>query len=144
MSDSAQAPVSTTEASHKIIVHHLNKSRSQRILWLLEELDIPYEIKKYQRTPELLAPKELKAPTRIWFVCLLSPIYSHLSKIPGKFFAGGDEPTAADFLMHLSLEAFALRATSTMGEETKKFMEHVSARPAYQRALEKGRKYDNA
>ena len=32
-----------------IIVHHLNNSRSQRILWLLEELAIPYELKLYQR-----------------------------------------------------------------------------------------------
>jgi glutathione S-transferase len=45
-----------------ITVHHLNDSRSQRILWLLEELDLPYEIKRYQRNPETrLAPPELKA-----------------------------------------------------------------------------------
>jgi glutathione S-transferase len=44
-----------------ITVHHLNNSRSQRILWLLEELEVPYEIKKYQRDPVTnLAPKELK------------------------------------------------------------------------------------
>ncbi|MBI1328886.1 MAG: glutathione S-transferase [Alphaproteobacteria bacterium] len=45
-----------------IKVHHLNNSRSQRILWLLEELGVPYEIVKYQRgTPVPLAPPELKA-----------------------------------------------------------------------------------
>jgi glutathione S-transferase len=45
-----------------IIVHHLNNSRSQRILWLLEELGLPYEIRKYQRDPKtMLAPPELKA-----------------------------------------------------------------------------------
>jgi glutathione S-transferase len=45
-----------------IIVHHLNNSRSQRILWLLEELGLPYEIKKYQRDPKtMLAPPELRA-----------------------------------------------------------------------------------
>ena len=45
-----------------IIVHHLNDSRSQRILWLLEELNVPYEIKRYQRDPQTrLAPSELKA-----------------------------------------------------------------------------------
>ena len=32
-----------------IVVHHLNNSRSQRVLWLLEELGLPYEIKRYQR-----------------------------------------------------------------------------------------------
>jgi glutathione S-transferase len=45
-----------------IIVHHLNDSRSQRILWLLEELAVPYEIKHYQRDAQTrLAPPELKA-----------------------------------------------------------------------------------
>jgi len=34
-----------------IVVHHLNDSRSQRILWLLEELGLPYEIKRYRRDP---------------------------------------------------------------------------------------------
>jgi hypothetical protein len=43
-----------------IIVHHLNNSRSQRILWLLEELELNYEIKKYQRGSDMLAPPELK------------------------------------------------------------------------------------
>ena len=43
-----------------IIVHHLNNSRSQRILWLLEELGLPYEIKRYQRDAKtMLAPPEL-------------------------------------------------------------------------------------
>lgn len=45
-----------------ITVHHLNNSRSQRVLWLLEELQLPYEIKRYQRDPQtLLAPPELRA-----------------------------------------------------------------------------------
>jgi glutathione S-transferase len=44
-----------------LTVHHLNNSRSQRVLWLLEELGCPYEIMKYQRDPQtLLAPPELK------------------------------------------------------------------------------------
>jgi glutathione S-transferase len=44
-----------------LTVHHLNNSRSQRILWLLEELGTPYEIKKYQRMEGIpLAPPELK------------------------------------------------------------------------------------
>ena len=45
-----------------IVVHHLNNSRSQRILWLLEELGLPYEIKHYQRDAKtMLAPPELRA-----------------------------------------------------------------------------------
>ena len=44
-----------------ITVHHLNNSRSQRVLWLLEELGLPYEITKYQRDPAtMLAPPELQ------------------------------------------------------------------------------------
>jgi glutathione S-transferase len=43
-----------------IVVHHLNNSRSQRVLWLLEELGVPYEIQKYQRDAKtMLAPPEL-------------------------------------------------------------------------------------
>ena len=44
-----------------IVVHHLNDSRSQRILWLMEELGLPYEIKQYQRLPTRLAPPDLAA-----------------------------------------------------------------------------------
>ena len=44
-----------------ITVHHLNNSRSQRVLWLLEELGVPYEIKRYQRDAKtMLAPPELR------------------------------------------------------------------------------------
>ncbi|MBV8063784.1 MAG: glutathione S-transferase [Nevskia sp.] len=45
-----------------IVVHHLNNSRSQRVLWLLEELGLPYEVKHYQRDANtMLAPPELLA-----------------------------------------------------------------------------------
>jgi glutathione S-transferase len=45
-----------------ITVHHLNNSRSQRILWLLEELGLDYGMKRYTRDPDtLLAPPELRA-----------------------------------------------------------------------------------
>jgi glutathione S-transferase len=45
-----------------ILVHHLNNSRSQRILWLLEELGVPYEVKRYERDSKtMLAPPELRA-----------------------------------------------------------------------------------
>jgi glutathione S-transferase len=44
-----------------IVVHHLNNSRSQRVLWLLEELGLAYDIKRYERDKEtMLAPPELK------------------------------------------------------------------------------------
>jgi glutathione S-transferase len=45
-----------------ITVHHLNLSRSHRVLWVLEELGLPYEVKNYERNPKtMLAPPELKA-----------------------------------------------------------------------------------
>ena len=45
-----------------ITVHHLENSRSQRILWLLEELGLPYDVKRYERDQKtMLAPPELKA-----------------------------------------------------------------------------------
>ena len=45
-----------------ITVHHLNNSRSQRVLWLLEELGVAYEVKRYQRDPKtMLAPASLRA-----------------------------------------------------------------------------------
>ena len=44
-----------------IVLHHLNQSRSQRVLWLLEELGLPYEIKFYERNARtMLAPPELR------------------------------------------------------------------------------------
>lgn len=44
-----------------LVVHHLNESRSQRVLWLLEELSLPYEVRFYARDPGTrLAPPELK------------------------------------------------------------------------------------
>ncbi len=45
-----------------IAVHHLNNSRSQRVLWLLEELGVPYEVKRYERDPATMrAPASLRA-----------------------------------------------------------------------------------
>ncbi len=45
-----------------LTVHHLENSRSQRVLWLLEELGVPYEVKRYNRDPKtMLAPAELRA-----------------------------------------------------------------------------------
>ncbi|PIJ50383.1 glutathione S-transferase [Erwinia sp. OLTSP20] len=43
-----------------ITVHHLNQSRSLRIVWMLEELALPYQLVRYQREPTLLAPVSLK------------------------------------------------------------------------------------
>src|SRR6476469_8634068 len=56
------APIPYRRKNPMIVVHHLNNSRSQRILWLLAELGLPYEIRKYQRDAKtMLAPPELRA-----------------------------------------------------------------------------------
>ena len=45
-----------------LTIHHLGKSQSERIIWLCEELGVPYELKRYQRDPvTILSPPELKA-----------------------------------------------------------------------------------
>lgn len=44
-----------------ITVHHLDNSRSQRLLWLLEELEVPYDIQRYKRDPDtMMAPESLR------------------------------------------------------------------------------------
>ena len=49
-------------SARMITVHHLNNSRSQRVLWLLEELGVPYELRRYERDLKtMLAPPELRA-----------------------------------------------------------------------------------
>jgi glutathione S-transferase len=100
-----------------IIVHHLNNSRSQRILWLLEELELPYEIRFYQRDKTTnLAPPELKAVHPLGKSPLLeidgriimesAAIVQHLCE---NFGAGRFLPAAGsdDALRHLQLMHFA-------------------------------------
>ncbi|KDQ10410.1 hypothetical protein BOTBODRAFT_163976 [Botryobasidium botryosum FD-172 SS1] len=242
--EAAAQPISKAEpaaavsapSESTLVVHHLNNSRSQRILWLLEELEIPYSIKKYERTPTMVAPKELKdvhplgkspvitdgdltiaesgaiveyiiakyakgrcqppdsgfvdnlyfshyaegtimpvlfnkliftlIPARAPFlirpvarvICagvtktLVEPqlrtngemIEKHLEKTNGGWFAGGDVPTAADFMMLFPMEAIVKRAPDCLGEKSKAYVEMIHARPAYKRALEKGGRYEFA
>ncbi|KIY49380.1 thioredoxin-like protein [Fistulina hepatica ATCC 64428] len=53
-------PASTSSEQPKIVLYWLEQSRAQRILWLLEELKLPYELKVFHRQPDKLAPPELK------------------------------------------------------------------------------------
>lgn len=221
-----------------IKVHHLNNSRSQRVLWLLEELELPYEVIRYQRDPKtMLAPKELRAihplgksPVieldgqvlaesaaiietlterydsehrvspplqplegeermryRYWLhyaegsampPLLLSLVFSRLKQAPMPFFVkpvargiadkamssfvgpqlrlhldyieselgqrawfAGERFTAADIQMSFPVEAAMARAKDGQRPRMQAFVERIQARPAYQRALEKGGPY---
>ncbi|KAH9921386.1 thioredoxin-like protein [Amylocystis lapponica] len=190
-----------------LVVHHLNDSRSQRVLWLLEELHVDYEIKKYQRTESHTAPPELKAVhplgtapvivdgditlaesgaiiqylldkygqgrgqppqsgkiddlfSRAFFLRpLLQPLFAqldgwalaprfkrhaqfieaHLAKADG-WFAGGDSPTAADYMMQIALDFWAAGRAEELGEHTLVYIQRVHDRCA----IEKGGKYSYA
>lgn len=216
-----------------LVVHHLNNSRSQRVLWLLEELGLPYEIKRYQRdAATMLAPPELKAihalgkspvitdgdkviaetgaiveyiletygqgrlipaagtPERLRYTywlhyaegsamtpLLLKLVFTALpnrapglmkglvksiaAKAQGSFvdpqikahvdyweaelsksaWFAGDEMTGADIMMSFPLEAGIARGGAASRPHVKAFVDKVHARPAYQRALERGGPY---
>ncbi|TFK41552.1 thioredoxin-like protein [Crucibulum laeve] len=216
-----------------LVIHHLNNSRSQRILWLLEELELPYEIKKYERTAQGRAPPELlkinplgKAPvitdgdvtvaesgaiveyiiskygngkaivpeagyldnlyythyaegslmpilvqkyifdlipknTPFYIRPIVNMVFSqldrqlvqpeikknleyvesHLAKSSTGWFAGGQEPTAADYQMAFPLEAVVAISSVQVGPKIQEYVKMVHSRPAYKRALEKGGEY---
>lgn len=216
-----------------IIVHHLADSRSQRVLWLLEEMGLAYEVKRYERDPAtMLAPPALKtvhplgkspvvddgdirvaetgaiiehllgkpegaalrpaagteagrrftywlhyaegsamppllmklvfgqAPNRA--PALVRPIIKAFSaKVQSSFidpqiaahtgwweaelarseWFAGDAFSAADIMMSFPVEAGATRASYDDKPRLKAFLQRIHARPAYQRALERGGPY---
>jgi len=67
-------------------------------------------------------------------------IETHLSKT-GEWFAGGDHPTAADYMMSFPLEAMVSEAPEMLGPKAAEFVKRVQSRPAYKRGLEKGGDY---
>lgn len=97
-----------------IIVHHLEESRSQRVLWLLEELGLDYEVRRYERNPQTrLAPPELKDIHPLG----KSPVLQHDGRVfaesgaiieyfaeregGGKLSVGQGDPSRADYLYWL-------------------------------------------
>jgi glutathione S-transferase len=203
-----------------IQVHHLNNSRSQRVLWLLEELAVPYEIVKYQRDAQTsLAPESLKkihplgkspairdgdqvviesgaileylvrrhgrgrlAPAESspdWprYVQLMhyaegsamlplmlklyasrlgdaaaplapritSEIENHLgwldSELAGRDWFVGDSLSAADIQLSFVIQAARMLHGLDKFPNLARFLERVKARPAYQKALERGGPY---
>jgi glutathione S-transferase len=221
-----------------LIVHHLNNSRSQRVLWMLEELGVEYETRLYRRDPRtLLAPPELRAvhplgkspvvtddgvtlaesgaiidylvdrygegrfappygtsPERLRFnfwmhyaegsampPLLLKLVALRIGSAPMPFFVkpiarriaqtmqdsfidpqlklhlgfiegelaksewfAGDEFSAADVQMSFPLETASQRAGAKQLPRVMAFLQRIHARPAYQRALARGGKYDFA
>ncbi|MGF6985708.1 glutathione S-transferase [Paraburkholderia atlantica] len=218
-----------------LTVHHLNNSRSQRVLWLLEELSVPYGIKRYERDPKtMLAPPELRAvhplgkspvitdagltiaesgaiveylvdrygagrfapppgtPERLRYTywlhyaegsamppLLLKLIARRIANASMPFFAkpiarkiaaslqanfvdpqlklhfgyidnelsatgwfAGNDFTAADVQMSFPLEAATARGITAQLPAISAFLQRIHARPAYQRALERGGKYE--
>jgi glutathione S-transferase len=109
-----------------IVVHHLNNSRSQRVLWLLEELEVPYEVKRYVKG-DFVQPQ----------------IGLHLNYVEGELarstWFAGSELTAADVQMSFPLEAAAARGgLDVRRQRIRTFLERIHGRPAYQRALKRG------
>jgi len=204
-------------------VHHLNNSRSQRIVWLLEELGTPYEIVKYQRlSPIPMAPPELKAVHPLgkspvitdgahtiaesgaiieyvldrygngrlrpdpksddhvkyieWMYyaegSAMLPLMMHLyagylgdgaaplrpridseiannlayiaNALKDREYLVGNALTGADIQIAFVLEAANSSGLLTDYPVLTKYLEHVQARPAYKRAIEKGGPYDLA
>lgn len=203
-----------------LIVHHLNNSRSQRILWLLEEIGRPYEIKYYQRDAETnLAPPELlavhplgKSPmiedegrviiesgAIVEYICerhgggayvpargtddyvrhtelihfaegsamtpILLALYtarlgeaaaplmprigqqldSHFdfmeSELSSAGFFMGSSLSAADFMLSFPAEVAKMQGRTASRPKLGAFVDMIHARPAWQRALEKGGPY---
>ena len=217
-----------------ITVHHLNNSRSQRVLWLLEELGLEYRIVHYQRDAQtMLAPPELKAVHKLgkspvitdgditvaetgaiieyiletygdarlqpqrgtqaarqftyWLhyaegslmpLLVMTLIFRRIETAPMPFFVrpvargivknvrhvyldpniknhvdfieaelaqtgwfAGDQFSAADIQMSFPLEAAQSRGALQQHGNLARFLERIHARPAYQRALEKGGPY---
>ena len=83
-----------------LVVHHLNNSRSQRVLWLLEELGVEYDVVRYQRQSDMRAPAELRA---------IHP----LGKSP-VVIDGGNTIAETGAIVGLCLCGFAFSATSVV------------------------------
>lgn len=129
-----------------IRVHHLNASRSHRVLWLLEELGLAYEIVQYQRDPRtMLAPESLrkihplgKSPVVEEDERVLAESGAILELLTEKHGAG-EHFSAADIQMSFPVEAAAARAgLDATRPNLARFLARIRERPAYRRAIERG------
>ena len=111
-----------------ITIHHLGVSQSERIVWLMEELSLPYKLKWYQRKPNRLAPDELLAlhPTAMAPVIQDGDVVLTESAVVAEYIchrhAGGrmtvrpEQPNYYDYLywMHFNNNAMGLRFTKAV------------------------------
>jgi glutathione S-transferase len=143
-----------------LTVHHLNNSRSQRVLWLLEELGVPYEVVRYQRDAKtMLAPPALlgihplgKSPVitdRGATIAESGAIAEYLVETygAGRFIppAGTPERLRYTYWLHYA-EGSAMPPLLRAGLDASRpklvdFLSRIHARDAYRRALERGGPY---
>ena len=111
-----------------ITIHHLGVSQSERIVWLMEELALPYRLKWYDRMPNRLAPPEFlklhptaMAPVieddgRVLVESAVIVEYICHTYAGGKFTLRPDNPTYYDYLywMHFNNAAMGLRFTKSV------------------------------
>ena len=139
-----------------LTVHHLNNSRSQRVLWLLEELGAPYEVKRYERTKDLQAPRhflhyaEGSAMPPLFLMLVLQMIPDR-----APFFAKPILKTAMEkvdemlvkpqMALHLDHWERSIEKTGWFGYEyhprLREFLQRIHARPAYRQGLKRGGPY---
>jgi glutathione S-transferase len=113
-----------------LTVHHLGISQSERIVWLCEELSIPYELERYDRDPVTRLARE--RCERTWKM-----VEARLGEVP--YFAG-QEFTAADIIMLFPLttmRAFVPRDISGC-PNVLAYLQRIGTRPAYRLAMQKG------
>lgn len=141
-----------------ITVHHLEYSRSQRVLWLLEELELDYEIVRYARDRKTsLAPPELtevhplgKSPVITDGEVTVAESGAIVEYIIGRYGEGRLKPpprvprrtggtcTGADIQMSFPVEGAAARGGLGSRPRLRSFLDRVHERAAYRRALERG------
>ena len=107
-----------------ITIHHLGVSQSDRIVWLMEELNLPYELTWYDRGEDFLAPAEYRALEQ---------------RLGESEYLGGPNFSCADIMSAFNLTSLAMMGAREIDDSlpnTKAYVERVTARPAYRKAME--------